>query len=154
MEKFKAGCEKLMEIINYISCIAIVVMMAVVVVDVAMRFFDGFVKGQVEIVSYCMVVIVWFALGRVAIKKEMIQVNIFNVGVVVEVINLLISLVVCGPCRRFATYACINFDDSGCPDLIKGTADAAAIAENQESLKDIIEENAVSDKKEEEVMTK
>ncbi|MCL1829279.1 MAG: hypothetical protein FWG32_07265, partial [Oscillospiraceae bacterium] len=39
--------------------------------------------------------VVWFAGGRCALKEEMIQVNIFKVGPVVELINKLISVLLC-----------------------------------------------------------
>jgi TRAP-type C4-dicarboxylate transport system permease small subunit len=95
MEKVRKITEKITEAVNLLSCVAIVVMMLVIMADVILRIFSGYVKGQLEIVSYCMVCVVWFAVGRVVMKGEMIQVNIFRVGPVVELINKLISIALC-----------------------------------------------------------
>lgn len=95
VEKVKKITEKITGAVNLLSCAAIVVMMLVIMADVILRIFSGYVKGQLEIVSYCMVCVVWFAVGRVVMRGEMIQVNICKVGPVVELINQLISIALC-----------------------------------------------------------
>ena len=87
--------EKLIEAVNVLSCVAMVIMMLTIILDVILRMFSRHVPGQLEIVSYGMVCVVWFAVGRCALKEEMIQVNVFNVGPIIELINKLISIAMC-----------------------------------------------------------
>jgi len=95
MNKVMKFTEKLVEGVNVLSCVAMVIMMLTIILDVILRMFSHYVPGQLEIVSFGMVCVVWFAVGRCALKEEMIQVNVFNVGPVVEFINKLITIALC-----------------------------------------------------------
>lgn len=95
MEKLMKYTGKFIDGVSILSCVAMVVMMLTIMADVILRMFSNYVPGQLEIVSCGMVCVVWFAVGRCAIKGEMIQVNILNVGPVVELVNHLISIAFC-----------------------------------------------------------
>lgn len=62
-----------------LACLFMVLMMAHITTDVAMRFFfDGRLIGTLEIVSfYYMVVIVFLCLGYVELRGEHIRVDLF-----------------------------------------------------------------------------
>jgi TRAP-type C4-dicarboxylate transport system permease small subunit len=95
MDKVMRLTKKIFDIICVFSCAAAVVMMLTIVVDVLLRRIHSYVPGQLEIVSCGMVCVVWLAVGQCALKGEMIQVNIFRVGPVVELINRLITIAIC-----------------------------------------------------------
>jgi hypothetical protein len=95
MDKVMSLTKKIFDIICILSCAAVVVMMLTIIVDVLLRRVHSYVPGQLEIVSCGMVCVVWLAVGQCALKGEMIQVNIFNVGPVVEMINRLITIAIC-----------------------------------------------------------
>ncbi|MCL1828133.1 MAG: TRAP transporter small permease, partial [Oscillospiraceae bacterium] len=94
-ERLMKVTKRLIEAVNVLSCAAMVIMMLTIIADVFLRMFSRYVPGQLEIVSCGMVCVVWFAVGRCALKEEMIQVNIFKVGPVVEFINKLIVIALC-----------------------------------------------------------
>tara|TARA_R100000935_G_scaffold58208_3_gene94402 strand:- start:517 stop:1017 length:501 start_codon:yes stop_codon:yes gene_type:complete len=62
-----------------VSCLFMVLMMAHITTDVAIRFFfDGRLIGTLEIVSYYyMVIIVFLSLGFVELRSEHIRVDLF-----------------------------------------------------------------------------
>ena len=95
METVMKCTRKLVEGANVLSCVAMVIMMLTIMLDVILRIFSSYVPGQLEIVSCGMVCVVWFAVGRCAYKEEMMQVNIFKIGPFVDLLYKLISIAIC-----------------------------------------------------------
>jgi TRAP-type C4-dicarboxylate transport system permease small subunit len=86
-------------LLGYIAAVTLGFMMMLTVVDVFLRYiFDAPITGAIEISELMMVVLVFPALGWIAIERSHIRVDLVvtllsrRVGLIVEIITLLLTL--------------------------------------------------------------
>jgi len=104
-------------IVNHISCVALVVMMAMVVINVVFRAFGSPIFGAYESVGLLFSIMVAFSIAHCAVKKGHIAVNILEeripkrmlpvVDSIVAMIGTALFLVLAWQC---AVYAKIMWD--------------------------------------------
>lgn len=76
---FVSASKKFSRILQAVSSLALSIMMLVVVADVALRFFFNTpVRGAYDVVSVCLLIMVFFGIGPVIMQGKEIVIDLFD----------------------------------------------------------------------------
>ena len=79
MRYIKNNMDKIERTLQFVSSIALVAMMIVVVTDVTLRFvFNTPVRGAYDIVSFALLIMVFFGIGPVIVAGKEIVMDLFD----------------------------------------------------------------------------
>jgi TRAP-type C4-dicarboxylate transport system permease small subunit len=95
MKKLVNALNKVVNFFTWFGIAALVVLMALIVVNIITRIFNYSIPGAYEIAQCLMVCIIWFGVGETVLKNAMIDVDIIQFPYIYRSIVLIISAIFC-----------------------------------------------------------
>lgn len=90
-----------------IGGIALIVMMGLTAADVILRMFNKSILGNMEMIQYLMIVVIFLSFGKATFDNSFIRVEIFDFKKAEPVIKVIIDVIHVAICL-IATYYCFS----------------------------------------------